>query len=280
MPPTPVTFRSTSSPTEAKAWFADLIEREPVALSVIGSVTDALIADPTRYTNPRWWAGREADRVVAAYMQTPPHPLHIAMSTVEQAQALAEHLVREAYPLTAVGGVREAAVSFAATWCRLTGAQHAIEMETASFELPGRPSLPFEVEGTYRHATAADLPLVDGWMESFHDEATPDAPRPGSLAPHVADGRVGLWVVDESPVSMAFASVANGGVTRISGVLTPRERRGNGYASAVVAALSNERMDRGERCMLYTDLANPTSNAIYQALGYRRLGESITIRFT
>ena len=213
MPPTSLSFRSTSSPAEAKTWFADLIERDPVALSVVGSVTDGLIADPARYANPRWWAGVEGDRVVAAYMHTPPHALHIAVSTVEAAQALAEHLVAQPYPLTVVGGVRGAAVSFAATWCRLTGAPHDIAMETASFELPERPSLPFEVAGTYRHATADDVLLVDGWMEDFHEEATPGSPPVNSLAPHVADGRVGLWVRDGSPVSMAFASVANGGVT-------------------------------------------------------------------
>jgi predicted GNAT family acetyltransferase len=68
-------------------------------------------------------------------------------------------------------------------------------------------------------------------------------------------------------------------VTRISGVWTPRELRGHGYASAVVAALSIDRQDAGEACMLYTDLANPTFNAIYRALGYRRVGEGVTIGF-
>ena len=78
---------------------------------------------------------------------------------------------------------------------------------------------------------------------------------------------------------MAYASPANGGVTRISGVWTPPELRGHGYASGVVAALSTARLDAGEACMLYTDLANPTSNAIYQAMGYRRVGDSISIAF-
>jgi predicted GNAT family acetyltransferase len=47
----------------------------------------------------------------------------------------------------------------------------------------------------------------------------------------------------------------------------------------VVAALSAERMDAGELCMLFTDLANPTSNKIYQAMGYRPIGDNITIAF-
>jgi RimJ/RimL family protein N-acetyltransferase len=281
MPPTSLSFTSTSAPAEAKAWFAALIERDPVALTVVGSVADALIADPSRYENPRWWAGRAADRVVAAFMHTPPHPLHIGLSTVEAAQGLAEHLAAEGYTPPGVGGAREPAEAFARAWSRLTGAKATTLMEFGTFELPARAVLPFEVRGHYRAADSDDLGLVDAWAHDFHVEALPDEPTPAaSLAPHVADGRVGLWVVDRQPVSMGYASSANGGVTRISGVWTPPVLRGNGYASAVVAALSNDRIDRGERCMLYTDLANPTSNAIYQALGYRRVGDRVTIRFT
>lgn len=280
MPPTSLSFSCTADPAEAKRWFAALIEREPVSLSVIGSMADGLIGDPTRYENPRWWAAREGDSVVGAYMHTPPHPLHIGLSTPEQAQRLAAQLAAEGDVLPGVGGIREAAIGFADTWCRLTGAGQQIAMEMASYELPMQPRLPFEVDGVYRVAGPDDLELVDGWMRDFDRAIDPDVivSRPG-LGPHVAAGRVGLWTVDGTPVSMAYASWANAGITRVSGVWTPPQLRGHGYASAVVAALSAERMDGGERCMLYTDLANPTSNGIYQALGYRRIGDSISIRF-
>jgi predicted GNAT family acetyltransferase len=56
--------------------------------------------------------------------------------------------------------------------------------------------------------------------------------------------------------------------------------RGNGYASAVVAALTERELAHpGRRCMLYTDLANPTSNKIYQQIGYRRVGDTVTLAF-
>lgn len=281
MPPTSLSFSCTADAAEAKAWFAELIEREPVSLSVIGSVTDGLIADPTRYANPRWWAAREDDIVVGAYMHTPPHPLHIGLSTAEQARGLAGRLAAEGYPLPDVGGLREPAEAFAAAWTRLTGAHATTLMELGTFDLPTRPALPFEVPGDYRLAGVEDLALVDVWAHDFHAEALGEGHgQVAALAPHVKDGRVGMWVVRGEPVSMAYASLANGGVTRISGVWTPPALRGHGYASAVVAALSNDRMDHGERCMLYTDLANPTSNGIYQALGYRRIGDSISIRFS
>lgn len=59
------------------------------------------------------------------------------------------------------------------------------------------------------------------------------------------------------------------GVSRIGPVYTPRERRGRGYASAAVAQVSRMLCNQGVRIYLFTDQANPTSNGIYQALGFR-----------
>ena len=78
---------------------------------------------------------------------------------------------------------------------------------------------------------------------------------------------------------MAYASPANGGVTRISGVWTPPALRGPATRAGSSRPSARARLDAGEACMLYTDLANPTSNAIYQAMGYRRVGDSISITF-
>jgi predicted GNAT family acetyltransferase len=57
-------------------------------------------------------------------------------------------------------------------------------------------------------------------------------------------------------------------------VYTPPEHRRRGYATALVADLSRHALRTGaERCMLFTDLANPTSNRIYARIGYRRCGD-------
>ena len=61
---------------------------------------------------------------------------------------------------------------------------------------------------------------------------------------------------------------------------TPRDRRGRGYGTAVTAALSAMLLARGHRfCFLYTDLANPTSNAIYTRIGYEPVCDSREIAF-
>lgn len=295
MPLTPLSFTRTADPVEAKAWFAGLIEREPEAMSVVASVADSLVADPSRFVGPRWWAGRQADgEVVAAFMHTPPHLLHVGLATPDEAVDLAvalagagdglpgagDGLPGAAAALPGVGGPREPAQAFANAWARLTGARLTTSMEMGRYDLPTRPRLPFEVEGAMRVAGVDDLGLVQAWAAGFHAAVEPGRGNAPSLRGQVKAGRVALWEVAGRPVSMASASSANGGTTRISWVWTPPERRGHGYASAVVAALSRARMDAGERCLLFTDLANPTSNAIYQALGYRRVGDSVAIDFS
>ena len=281
MPSAPLTFTLLTEPARARATFAGLVAREPEALSVLASVTEGLVADPRRYDGPRWWAGTVADgEVVAAFMHTPPHPLHIAVATVEGARALAALLAAEGDLLPGVGGLRGPAEAFADEWVSRTGATARVAMEVGRFDLPVRPRVPYRVPGEFRTATAADTAVVAEWHQQFYEAIEGPGARATSLGRHLAAGLVGLWAHDSRPVSMAYASPASGGVTRISGVWTPPELRGRGYATAVVAALSTARQDAGDACMLFTDLANPTSNAIYQAIGYRRVGDNVNIAFS
>ncbi|GAB3876298.1 GNAT family N-acetyltransferase [Terrabacter terrigena] len=275
-----LSYRLITEPALARTAFAALVEREAEALSVVASVTEGLVADPARHVAPRWWAGTdEAGEVVAAFMHTPPHHLHIAHATPVQARGLAVHLAGSHETLPGVGGLRAPTEAFADEWAMRTGVSAAVSMEVGRFDLPVRPRVPFEVPGGFRTATADDSALVDEWHQHFYEAIDGAGARASSLDRHIAAGRVGLWIDRGRPVSMAYASPANGGVTRVSGVWTPPELRGHGYASGVVAALSSARQDAGESCMLFTDLANPTSNAIYQAMGYRRVGDNVSITF-
>ncbi|GAA2036348.1 hypothetical protein GCM10009740_29480 [Terrabacter terrae] len=280
MPHSSSTFTLLTDPAEAEARFARLVEREPDALSVVASVTRSLVTDPGRFLDPRWWVGSApSGEAVAAFMHTPPHPLHIALATCDEARDLAVLLADADDDLPGVGGDREPAEAFTAEWVARTGAAATVAMEQGRYDLPARPRLPFEVGGRFRLATEEDAALLDEWHQQFLDAIEGAGRAAPLLTQHLADGRVGLWEDAGRPVSMAYASAAAGGLTRVSGVWTPPELRGHGYASAVVAALSSARMDAGEACLLYTDLANPTSNAIYSALGYRRVGDSIRITF-
>ena len=78
-----------------------------------------------------------------------------------------------------------------------------------------------------------------------------------------------LWE-DGVPVSWASGSQSLPEAARIGPVYTPPEYRRKGYATACVAALSQKLLDQGcKRCFLFTDIANPTSNHVYQQIGYQ-----------
>jgi predicted GNAT family acetyltransferase len=126
--------------------------------------------------------------------------------------------------------------------------------------------------------------LVAAWMAGF----AVDGRLPGhegevlrrSAATRIAGGALFLWDDGGAPASMASLQGATRHGIRVSFVYTPPERRSRGYASACVAAVSARALAGGSRfCTLYTDLSNPTSNAIYQRLGYRRIGEAAMVAF-
>lgn len=95
--------------------------------------------------------------------------------------------------------------------------------------------------------------------------ATPDRP---SREP-MEGGRLFIWD-DDGPVSMAAWTGKTPNGVRVNFVYTPPAFRGRGYATSCVGALSQRLLDQGNAYgCLYTDMANPTSNAIYRRLGYR-----------
>ena len=70
-----------------------------------------------------------------------------------------------------------------------------------------------------------------------------------------------------------------GGLARIRPVYTPPELRGHGYGGAATAAVTQAALDGGaEGVVLFTDLANPTSNTLYQRLGYRPVSDWVVLR--
>src|SRR6476620_5483914 len=195
MPSEPLSFTLLTEAASAREAFADLVRHEPEALSMVASVVDALLADPSRYDAPRWWAGiDDAGAVVAAFMHTPPHPLHIARPGPADARALASRLADGRDVLPGVGGLRGPAEAFADEWVSRTGATATVRMEIGRFDLPVRPRLPFNVPGAFRTATSADAALLDEWHQHFHLAIEGPAARAMPLDEHVSAGLVGLWV--------------------------------------------------------------------------------------
>lgn len=165
---------------------------------------------------------------------------------------------------------------FARLWAERRGLRVATRFEQRIYALR-RLQAPRRVEGAMRLAGPADRDLVLAWVVAFSREALHDDPDDASRLERSVDSRlegaetrgIVLWETEGRPVALAaFGGPTPNGI-RIGPVYTPPEHRGRGYGSAVTAATSRLQLDRGRRfCFLYTDLANPTSNAIYRRIGY------------
>lgn len=117
------------------------------------------------------------------------------------------------------------------------------------------------------------------WHLAFADQVG----QPGTHAERILDertasGSLTLWEADGFPVSMAGVSPRIAGTVRIAAVYTPHEYRGRGYAAAVTAEISRAAREAGaQEVLLFTDLANSTSNGVYQRIGYRPVSDRLLV---
>jgi predicted GNAT family acetyltransferase len=138
--------------------------------------------------------------------------------------------------------------------------------------------------GTARIARDADVPLTAGWFAAFAaevDDMGKGEDQSAAAREKISHGWVTVWEAGGEPVAIACNTMPVHGTVRIGPVYTPPERRGRGYASAATAALSQRLLDAGaEEVLLYTDLANPVSNSIYQRIGYRSVEDRVVLAFS
>jgi predicted GNAT family acetyltransferase len=135
--------------------------------------------------------------------------------------------------------------------------------------------------GLLRVAVPADLSTVVDWLEAFaRDTLTPAGDTRAKAVELMRDES--LWVWDDGvPRSVVAAAAWTPHGVRIGYVYTPPAFRARGYATNAVASLSDRLLRAGRRvCFLYTDLANPTSNAIYARIGYRPVCDVVDVDFS
>lgn len=265
----------------------DHLALDPVLSTVVSTMAQRIAAaqaaklePPTR---PRWFAVvRGVDGSVAGVaMRTapfPPHPLFLLPMPDDAALALARAAHERGEPVLGANGALPATRVFADEVARLSAGTARIDEHTRLFEL-GDLVEPPTPPGRLRMALDGDADLVLEWFNAFGADAAEQAGRagehpafhtPDDIAERIGNRRVWIWEDEDGvPVHVTGHSLPAYGVSRIAPVYTPREHRGRGYASAAVAQVSRMLRDRGARVCLFTDQANPTSNRIYQALGYR-----------
>lgn len=212
----------------------------------------------------------ENDAVVGCAFRTPPYKLGLTRMPHGAIAALVNDVGEVFQSIPAVMGPSAQARAFAEAWalCKGAEAQPGMRQRIYILESVNAPSSP--AAGELRLAGRRDTDLLVGWLNSFAAETGIGTVNVQSFVEsHIANKTIFLWEDQGQPVTSALYSGKTPNGVRIGFVYTPPDMRRKGYASACVAAISQRALDVGNRfCCLYTDLSNPTSNDIYQRIGY------------
>jgi predicted GNAT family acetyltransferase len=260
-----------------------LLADEPRNNLVFG-IAGSLVESPDRYAEQRFWVVTKGDKTVAAALRTPPYNLVLAGPRDDGAlAALAAGIAEE---LPGVVGAHPEVDEFARLWAQAHAIEPRLIRDHGVYALERVTPVPV-APGASRTATSDDVPLLLDWMTAFGEEVLADDDPGRADASSLVEHRVGtedggflLWEDDGRIVSVSGWGGPTPNGIRIGPVYTPPELRGRGYATTLVAELSQTLLACGRSfCFLFTDLANPTSNAIYERIGYVRVCEAGMLAF-
>jgi len=248
--------------------------------------------DKTAWRDPaNWFMATVSDEsgIKLTAVMTPPMPLTL-YATANKLDANAINCLLDGIAdLHLPGVVTEKALAecFAKAYTARTGMTFEVKTNQRIYELtevnPAVPQI-----GTMRLVEERDLPFLPFWLETFfaiveHGQSATTMKIPADIeyVQHQISAK-NLYVleVDSVPVSLAGLSREMETVVGVGRVYTPPYFRGKGYASSCVAQLSQLALDKGfKKCVLYTDLSYPTSNSIYQKIGYKPICDSLHLNF-
>jgi hypothetical protein len=283
-----VRVRFCTDPAEFLAAAGEHLAADPVISTVVTTVAHRALAqraDGISQPDRNWWlvVSDDSGAVVGAGMRTAPfapHPPFLLPMPDEAAVALAHALHERGEEVLGVNGALPAVELCAAELARLDGGRVEVAQHTRLHEL-GELAQPAPVPGGLVVATEGDLQQVTDWFAAFMGDADEQAGRPRGASAHdvpdrsetllrIRAGLLWFWADETGErVHLTGTNPPSFGVARVGPVYTPPSQRGRGWASNAVAEVSRRIQAEGARVCLFTDQANPTSNKIYAALGYR-----------
>jgi predicted GNAT family acetyltransferase len=261
-----------------------LLRREGEHCLILG-LLDGLRAGEQWGTEPPLMASVEiGDEIAAVALMTPPHNLIISWTADDSTlDAIARELHATGMVLPGISSSADIAGKFALKWSELSGRTFRVQMAQRIYQLRRVTSVT-RTAGRLREPNQSDDALMREWRAAFSVDAEgmdPGQAREAAALPLPHSRQLLLWEVEHTAVAMAgFAGPTPNGI-RVAWVYTPPENRGKGFAGACVAALSQKLLDDGRNCcFLYTDLANPISNHVYQKIGYEPVTDATVYLFS
>jgi predicted GNAT family acetyltransferase len=240
-----------------------------------------------RYENPFMATVEENGQIVALFQMTPPHPLNLIVMDETKMEDImtfaAQEIFKREIPVPSAVGVKHVVNAFSEKWQELTKSKARVLMDQGLYRLDKVDQSLEKSSGSWRYARKDEAPLLATWKQAFEqDTGLKNSPLEvinASVSRFLDDQEVFFWEDNGKVVSMMKkARPSDRGVT-VSFVFTPHEERKKGYARTMVAAGSEELLKTYDFCVLYTDMLNPTSNKIYQEIGYRKIADSIHVEF-
>jgi ribosomal protein S18 acetylase RimI-like enzyme len=255
----------------------EFLSSEPVLHNLILSILHARVAhsDPGRY-----WIAFHGVKTVGVVVQSPlEYPATLTPMESAAVLAMVDAIAGAGVNLPGVNGDAATAARFAGQWSERRKSAATPFQGLRLYELLEMGEAP-GLEGHLRQAGPSDRSLMLLWTRAFQNEiGEPTNDIELRVDRGLAAGQFWLWDNNKERTSMAVGREPVQGVVRLAGVYTPPEQRKRGYAEACVHALSKHLRGAGYRCILYTDLGNPTSNSIYRRIGYRVVAEALRYRF-
>ena len=239
-----------------------------------------------KYENPFMATIEKNGELLALFQMTPPHPLNMIFVNEQRKDECMDlsiqELLGQSLKIESIVSVKEWAYSFAEKWKEKTGQNFSILMDQGLYRLDQVDESLEKSPGSWRYATLKDAFLIEKWYSFFEEDTGLPKTPPSEIKKKVKamlEGREAfVWENEGKIVSMMKkARPTQSGVT-VSLVFTPKEERKKGYARTMVAAISKELLKEFTFCVLYTDMLNPTSNKIYQEIGYQKLIDSIHLK--
>ena len=196
------------------------------------------------------------------------------MTDLIAVELIAEDLYKQQQQLPGVSSFPVEAEAFAQAWQNITGQSYKPDVQMRIHQLDTIQDVQ-QANGKLRLASISDSELLIEWIEAFSIEALGTKEENASRVVDASLSQNFFYIWEsEIPVSIVGGRLWASNRGWIGPVYTPPQYRKKSYASSCVAAVSQALLDKGcKSCYLLTDQANPTSNHIYQTIGYQAVDD-------